>query len=232
MSETDSWLQRLEAHVHSVIDKHYSDKNGDDIKIALLDTGVARPIKLHMESEDLKDNIMAMNQRVKRGVVLGEGLKPNEDIDGHGTDCAYLLWKVCPYAEIYPYRICMSKEEPEVKIVKKALEHAVHEHKVDIISISVGWDRASFQLREVFKQASKSSILLFGATLDDGRGIKYPARDDAVIAIDAADIRGEPQLTSPKRGLNRQCYTAVGRNITSIANFRAAPKPLDELQQK
>lgn len=145
------------------------------MKIAVLDTGVA--LAGNSRPRITEETWMGMSSICGESKILKNGLNFKEDEDGHGTDCFYLLKRVCPYARIYPYRIMntTSTDEPiNSEFVKEALEDAIDKN-VDIISISFGWDVQKPGLYEIFVSAKEKNILVFAATSNDGGRIKYPA---------------------------------------------------------
>lgn len=216
---TDVWFRNLK-QTHNLLDKHmgYSKKK---VKIAVLDTGVARRKDLLFLGGEAAEHVEIMDGLVKRGYDLKNGLPPNEDVDGHGTDCAFLLWRVCPYAYIYPYRILKEKDDDiNHQDVANALKDA-YKKKVDIISMSFGWERDEDQLLEdVLYDADKQEVLLFAATGNNGADINYPARSRHVFAIDAADHNGV-DLPSNPRDDRTERFTALGQNVLSVTKRNA-----------
>jgi hypothetical protein len=165
----------VEATVHTFLDKHQQRNRRDKIKIAVLDTGVAIEASSKKTVEQkIKNKII---ESVGKGTKLkGNKLDPQVDDDGHGTDCFCLLMRVCPYAVIYPYRIVSDDINNTSGInaedVNEALNHAINIRKVDVVSISFGWEYNSHNgLGETI--SGSRNVLLFAATSNDGGKVKY-----------------------------------------------------------
>ncbi|KAF2189300.1 subtilisin-like protein [Zopfia rhizophila CBS 207.26] len=97
-----------------------------------------------------------------------------------------------------------------------ALDHAIDKRKANIISMSFGWEHDGHEgLRETI--AGNKDVLLFAATSNDGRGIKYPARAEEVIAVDAAHSNGKPSSDNPSQSNEKlERFTALGVDIQSV----------------
>lgn len=189
-----------------------------NVRIAILDTGIARSSS--QGPQGIPRLIADRRVHIKFGKTLDKSLPPNEDTDGHGTHAAGLLLKVCPYADIYVYRVLRNDNEPiNSKHVTAALTHAIDGLGVDIVSISLGWDEDSDpELRDVLDYAKRKNVLVFAASSNEGietpGGMAYPARADEVIAIDAANYYGEPSKFNPPEG-DGERFTALGEAVES-----------------
>ncbi|KAH7079793.1 peptidase S8/S53 domain-containing protein [Paraphoma chrysanthemicola] len=96
---------------------------------------------------------------------------------------------------------------------------------VDIINLSFGWDQevgdGHVQLRAALQTCNEHDVLVFAATSNDGlgsaSGMAYPARDDRVIAIDAASAAGMWLPFNPSRDNEYKThrFTALGESITT-----------------
>ncbi|KAF2087530.1 hypothetical protein K490DRAFT_65359 [Saccharata proteae CBS 121410] len=227
--DTDKWFRSL----NRVIDYFGALHDPDDseykpVKIALLDTGVAiRNYDLMGVTEGDKN---MLKNSVFKGAILKNNLAYNQDTDGHGTNCAYLLAKICPFAKIYSYRVLEDQtQDLEPDIVAEALRDAVKKG-VDIINMSFGWfheltaeQRTS--LKEPISEAYAKNILMFAAASNDGRSIKWPARCHEVIAIDSADAHGSAAKTNPSLSIgNPLRFMALGMGIKNIAHNPAGPR--------
>ncbi|KAF2815771.1 subtilisin-like protein [Mytilinidion resinicola] len=137
--------------------------------------------------------------------------------DGHGTHAVGLLLKVCPLADVYVYRVTENDtHSTNREHVAEALEDAIG--KVDIISISFGWDLDNNQrLRDLLQRAYREGVLVFAASSNEGtRGsIAYPARSDEVIAVDSADYHGEPSKYNTPEDDQKLRFTALGEDVES-----------------
>ena len=224
MQQADEWLEDLEENAHSLLDKYSDDsfttRSSRRVKIAILDSGVVQ--------SGTKAPALTRSPRVKAGKQLDKSLPWNEDVDGHGTHAVGLIRKICPYADVYVYRVLeshasLSKKPLSKKLVAEALADAVIK-KVDIVSISLGWKEDNDrELQEAIEHAKKHSVLLFAAGSNDGvrGGMAYPARADEAIAIDAADGYGSPSIFNSHRGTDKIRFTVLGEAVKS-----AYPKDL------
>jgi hypothetical protein len=128
--------------------------------------------------------------------------------------------RVCPYAVIYPYRIVSDdiNNTPGInpEYVNEALNHAINIRKVDIVSMSFGWEYNSHKgLGETI--SGSRNVLLFAATSNDGGKIKYPADADEVIGIDAARPNFEPSDNNPSADdTHPERFSAIGEDILSV----------------
>ncbi|KAH4009068.1 hypothetical protein HBH98_254400 [Parastagonospora nodorum] len=217
-NQADEWFFKLEAKVHTFFNRHQQTERKNKIKIAVLDTGVAIQSASKIKvSEKLRRKIIDTK---RDGKQLANGLNPEVDNNGHGTDCFCLLMRVCPYAVIYPYRI-VSEDINEAKgidpeHVKEALDHAINKRKVDIVSMSFGWQyNLHSGLRKIITEST--NVLMFAATSNDGGSIKYPASDDHVIGIDAARHNAKPSGDNPSStDAHPERFSALGVDILSV----------------
>jgi subtilisin family serine protease len=232
IQNADDWFLDLEEHVHSMLDRYKDDPSTSKpkrrVKIAILDTGVARDLK--------KGPASMRSPRVKLGKQLDTSLPWGEDVDGHGTHAAGLIHKVCPNADIFIYRVLeshqsLTDEKPlSREYVAQALADAVDKKKVDIVSMSLGWkEDSSEKLRDVIDHAKRNKVLLFAASSNDGvrGGMAYPARADEVIAIDAADGYGRPSRFNPLHDDKKTRFAVLGEAVKS-----EYPKDLDKSGSK
>ncbi|KAI4699570.1 hypothetical protein J4E81_004595 [Alternaria sp. BMP 2799] len=215
----DSWFENLRNHAHVLLDRYQDDsfkqkKTERRVKIAVLDSGVAKstargPVPPLMKSP-----------RVKLGKQLDPALPWNCDSKGHGTHAAGVILTVCPYADVYVYRVCEGNEAIDRKYVAEAINDAVEKKKVDIISMSLGWNEDSdYELRAAIRRARASNVLLFAASSNEGirtkAGMSYPARALEVIAVDAADVHGNPSKFNPPQLSHKARFTALGEAVRS-----------------
>jgi subtilisin family serine protease len=219
MQKADDWFEDLKVDVHSLLDRYSDDlftsRSNRPVKIAILDTGVAR--------NGTKAPALMKSPRIKLGKQLDKSLPWNEDVDGHGTHAAGLIRQVCPYADVYVYRVLESHESLSAKplsrtLVVEALADAVDKKNVDIISMSLGWKEDNDrQLRDAIDHAKRNNVLLFAASSNDGvrGGMAYPARADEVIAIDAATGHGKSSGFNPPRDTDKTRFTVLGEAVRS-----------------
>ncbi|KAK8243592.1 hypothetical protein HDK90DRAFT_127239 [Phyllosticta capitalensis] len=208
--ESERWFTHLQQNSHRFLEKYH--RSGKRVRIALLDTGVAlrNPSAVEM-SEEIK---MDLCDQVVRGKRLRNQLPPDKDMDGHGSECAYLLTRVSPFAQILSYRIVETGiHDIDPEIVEEALRHAI-DRQVDIISMSFGC-APSTNIRSLLNEAKGKGILMFAATSNDGGSIKFPAYCDEVFGIDAANRTGGLFPENPAATqLKPQRFTALGEILS------------------
>ncbi|KAK8218030.1 hypothetical protein IWZ01DRAFT_491739 [Phyllosticta capitalensis] len=223
-NESEEWFTHLQQNAHRFLEKYHRHENR--VRIALLDTGVAlkNPSALEMSAEIQ----MSLCAQVGGGTRLRNQLPPDKDIDGHGSECAYLLTRVCPFAQILSYRIVETGiHDIDPEIVEEALRNAI-DRQVHIISMSFGCTPTT-KIRNLLNEARGKGILMFAATSNDGGMIKFPASCDEVFAIDAAKRTGGLSSDNPAATeLKPQRFTALGEILSlrgSIHGDARRPEP-------
>jgi subtilisin family serine protease len=222
-TRADTWFENLGDSAHRILDKYNGYlfegnnnemKSYEQVKIAILDTGVAQSSKANTP-----ETIRRSKARLKWRQPKGNDMPPREDEDGHGTQVASIILQVTPFAQVFIYRIVRHREDPiNPSIVADAIEDAV-QAGVDIINLSFGWDHEHDEVRTALKRCIEQDVLVFAATsnndLESVSGMAYPASDDRVIAIDAASSRGEWLPSNPGRDneIKTQRFTALGEGI-------------------
>lgn len=159
---------------------HDDQIKGDQIKIAVLDTGIS-------EQPDLN---------VKGGVSFIEGNNSYEDDNGHGTHVAGTIAAldngagvvgVAPNANIYAVKVLDNQGKGSYSQVIQGVEWAI-QNDMDIISMSFGGLSLSQALHDAIKEANDSGILIVAAAGNRGRGEEtelYPALFSEVISVGA-----------------------------------------------
>lgn len=221
---SDEFFKELEECTHRMLEKDSGNIEGIDhkeVKIAILDTGIAMQ-PLETEPEDVRN----ARGRIVPVKFPEQGLSPKEDVNGHGTHCAGILFKVCPYAKIYVYRVSEGIDVGlDPKVVAAAIRHAVSKRKVDVISMSFGWEEDnSEELREAIEDAKTKKVLMFAAASNKGGNIAFPARADEVIAIDAATKEGKPRKFNPRTTGCQERFTALGDHVLSAWPLFSGPE--------
>ena len=184
---------------------------GEDIKVAVIDTGVdlehpALVEALAPEKEwwDFVDNDAVPQEEG----VLGEGGY------GHGTNVAGIVRQVAPRATILPIRVLGPDGGGNLTDVASAIHWAV-KMKADVINLSLGSDEEVEAVEEVIDAAAKKGVLIVASTGNTGdTAVSYPARSAtegktapqrlSVTSVDSADVksdfatyRAEVELSAP-----------------------------------
>lgn len=163
-----------------------------------------------------------------------------QDPSGHGTAVATQVLRVSRTAVLYICRIAEpglngTAPVPDKSAVARAIRKAsaspgVRDENdggwgVDIINMSFGWPYDDdHDVRSSLRFARDSGVHILASTSNEGllgppHDIMYPARDQNVIAIDAADGLGEYAPTSasslPGAGGWEKRFSALGLGLTS-----------------
>ena len=101
------------------------------------------------------------------------------------------------------------------------MEHAIRTWEVDIISISLGFDRGIYGIRQLLKEADQNDILVFAAVSNNGaaalRQISWPASMTKVFGINSANFDGESSSFNPSENDNDTFsrYKFLGEGVRS-----------------
>lgn len=187
-----------------------SRKNKRRVRIAVLDTGINMK---HPEINARKERIKGFHCEIK-----GLEGRANEDSSGHGTSTALLLMQVAPEADIYVARVFRETKDVVPDQVAPAIEHAVKNWEVDIISMSFGFPSVIFKMDQALKLAAMNDVLLFAAASNDGANEDitraWPARDDSkVFCIHATDSMGNSWKGNPPKEFATHNFATLGENV-------------------
>ncbi|RAH47145.1 S8/S53 family peptidase [Aspergillus brunneoviolaceus CBS 621.78] len=213
-----NWRQRYK----DVYEKHIFQPPRIPVKIAVFDTGVDQT---HPDVdaciEQIKGQFNWTNEKFPRLV---------DDYNGHGTFITSLLMEYCPDAEIYIAKISDGKPSSP-SIIAKALNYAVNEWEVDIISMSFGFHTRDVEgydeLERAIHNAYSSHVLLFAAASNSGANLDraYPARDENVICINSTDANGNRSPFSPTALADTLNLATVGEAVESAWPVRLCESP-------
>ncbi|KAF2737107.1 subtilisin-like protein, partial [Polyplosphaeria fusca] len=187
------------------------------VRVAVLDTGVENATR-----SDKPEFIRQHSRQIKGWTFLEGGndkFKWNKDANGHGTHVVGLILRVAPRAEIYSARILKGWESTiDPANVEEALKHCIDVWKVDIISMSFGFDKAHAGIEAQLHRASGKHILVFAAASNDGatkaNNIAWPAREKNVFCVFSATGEGANSSFNPpaRPGLN---FATLGEEVES-----------------
>lgn len=168
------------------------------------------------------------------------------DEDGHGTFIAGIMLQIAPDIELSIARIgvtrksirndahigekislvrpCLSFEDlrklhTHSSLSYQAINHAISIWETDIISMSFGSEEISYNIRNAIDRALKHNVILLAAAGNSGNhtSIPYPAKEDRVFKIFAADTSGFAAKFSPPvddSGLHNS-YFILGSGVVS-----------------
>ncbi|KAI0543078.1 hypothetical protein GGR58DRAFT_450634 [Xylaria digitata] len=183
------------------------------VKIAVLDTGIDESHPYH---EAWKDQIRGTRSFLPD---CQQGDTNVFDYTGHGTHVAGLLLAFAPDAELYVAKIA-DLEPPEPATIAKAIDHAINEWQVDMISMSFGFPSRKVEgyedLSSSLNRAKNQNILLFAAASNNGANSKrgFPARHEGVICIHSTNANGifSGFNPTPIYGIN---FATIGEAVES-----------------
>jgi subtilisin family serine protease len=176
---------------------------GEDVKIAVLDTGC------DLSHEDLVENLLPGKNFVSPG-------KPPIDDNGHGSHVTGIICAcnnalgivgVAPKAKVIPIKVLDSKGSGSLEIVAQGIRWAA-EQKVDFITMSLGSPSTVSIVHQAIKYAHQKGCVVFCAAGNAGktRQIFYPAAYPEVIGIGAID-----------ETFNRANFSCTGPDLDFLA---------------
>ena len=221
--------------------------------MAILDTGLE--VSRFKKAKWLEDDRV-----VYKSWVNQENVSDWQDKVGHGTHSACLLIKFAPDAKIHVARVFEGQAPKEHELLyiaevspmhlryrsplirmDKAINHAVSEWKVDIITMSFGLEatkssEASRQkIKEALQFANMKNVTMFAAASNEGRnrsgdGIAWPASALEVISVHSGV--GEPPRStrSPCTALHGRAVWTLGEAVQS--DWPPAVSNVRELHRK
>ena len=152
----------------------YKQYDGDNIKIAVLDTG-ASPENTYEEGIGIFISADGVVQKV-----------PNiEDDIGHGTAVISILHRYIPRATIVPIKVIFDGMLAHEEVLINALEYIDQHIDCNIIHISIGLQCCD-NIEALYSQCKRlyAKGVIIVAAFDNGGIISYPAAFDCVIGID------------------------------------------------
>lgn len=179
------------------------------VRIAVLDTGINKTDTM----------IRSAKPRIKDERSWIGSIK---DTYGHGTHVIRILLQMAPAAEFYIAKISDGKTvEPEnMARIAEAIDWAVEDCNVDIISMSFGFQDKNKDVDDAIERAFKADKLMFAAASNEGgnKPRSRPGRNKNVICIHACDglgNKGDMNPSPERKGYN---FTTLGVAIESEWN--------------
>ncbi|KAL4964647.1 S8/S53 family peptidase [Aspergillus stella-maris] len=210
---SEKWMDNLLSSIYPYVDPD-SDPV-EPVRIAILDSG------LDPGNPFLVEDQQRANPRIKEARSFVHGTEPDHTQDeiGHGTHALGLLLKVSPGAEIYVARIARRETlDPNTyDDIAKAINHAVEQWKVDIISMSFGIREYHELMNTAISNALNKRTLLFAAASNDGAnlGRAFPAQCPSVFCIHSTDGNGNPSNFNPTASETDVNFSLLGEHVTS-----------------
>jgi subtilisin len=169
-------------------DLAWSTTEGDDVKVAICDTGI------DLDHPDLSENIAA-------DVNLIKPKKSGDDDSGHGTLVAGIVAAVDnkigivgvgPKIALCSVKILDKNGKGWLSDLIDAFDWCV-DNEIDVINMSFGTLETNTSFQEAVKNVYDAGIVLVAAAGNDGQeggNIFYPARYPETIAVSAVDELG------------------------------------------
>ena len=208
------------------------------MKLAILDTGLWATTP--KRAKWLEDDRVVYKSWVKQ-----KNISDWEDEAGHGTHLASLLLTLAPDAKIHVARVIEKQEPKEHEFwyiaevspmylpcrsplirMDKAINHAVSEWKVDIITMSFGLEatRSSEDSRQKISDAMlfahSKKVIMFAAASNEGRsrpgdGMPWPASALEVISVHSGVGRPSYETRTPCSALHGPAVWTLGEAVES-----------------
>ncbi|KAM5490415.1 hypothetical protein MaudMau93_002613 [Microsporum audouinii] len=210
---SERWMDNLLSSIYPYVDP--VSNLAEPVRIAILDSG------LDPENPFLIEDQQLANPQIKeaRSFVHGTGPHDIRDEIGHGTHALGLLLKVAPCAEIYVARIARRETlgPNTYGDITKAINHAVQQWKVDIISMSFGIREYHERMSSAISDALNKRTLLFAAASNDGAnlGRAFPAQYPSVFCIHSTDGNGNPSNFNPTASETDVNFSLLGEHVSS-----------------
>ncbi|KAM0259351.1 hypothetical protein ACHAQJ_003383 [Trichoderma viride] len=207
------WRSEYDKVYETFITPHLPVPLSRPVKIAILDTGIDRDhYTFEAREENIKGKLNCFNN-IQKNIP---------DLNGHGTFTASVILDYAPDAELYIAKIADKENAtPNAKIVVDAINHAIDNWNVDIISLSFGWPSTDFEgyddLEDAIDRAYGKKILIFAAASNSGGrlGRAYPASSSQVICVHSTNTLGTPSDFSPTAEPDNLNFATVGESIES-----------------
>lgn len=171
--------------------------SGEDIKVAILDTGVP-------EHQDLNNNNIKSENFTDSNTVY--------DKNGHQTHVAGTvaangnIMGVLPSANLFHIKVLNDKGQGQDEWTAKGIEYAI-DSNADVINLSLGGYNNFPKTHEAIKKATDKNIIVVAAAGNHGKkGVTYPACYDEVIAVAAVNIESK-----------RANFSAIGEELEVAA---------------
>lgn len=214
----DEWLSDVERIREDCFDAKRIRRR---VKIAILDTGIDHG-HTFFEDEERQPRIVARESFLDLQNLenLKDSPRNTKDSHGHGTHIAGILLQVAPEADLYIGRVVrgdVTKVDDALQIAK-GIRWAISQ-KVDIITMSLGFNHPQWQIREAITEAYGKNILVFASASNSGANpidpIAFPARMPTVICISATDSLGNKLTTTPPFQSMKENFSVIGAGINS-----------------
>ncbi|KAI1742075.1 subtilisin-like protein [Xylaria scruposa] len=216
---SDQWMLKLLSSIHPFVATYETEDPGrrtfEPVRIAILDSG------FDPENPLLWTDMGKLDPRIKAAQSFVHQTESDaiRDEIGHGTHALGLLLNIAICAEIYIAKVAHQEtlDRNAYDDIAKAINHAVNEWNVDIISMSFGIREHSEPIKNAISNASNNKTLLFAAASNDGGnfGRAFPAKYPSVFCIHSTDGQGNPSTFNPTAHEKDINFSLLGEHVSS-----------------
>ncbi|KAM3075288.1 hypothetical protein ACMFMF_005966 [Clarireedia jacksonii] len=214
---TDKWIEGFQ---NLLIKHNIEARTGPNvIKVAIIDSGIEYN---HLEVD---------KSRIRDSKSWIENSHATVDKVGHGTHIAGIILQLTTNVELYIGKVTDTKKFTKRDLITEAIKHARTKWKVNMISLSFGFDKPDTNENREIQNCIKEDIIIFSsASNDGGEGSRsYPAAYDRVICIHSATPQGIVAASNPIAIPQKNNFSTVGEMVKSYWHL---PKIEEEGQDK
>lgn len=186
---------------------HEKRITGQDIKLAILDTGISNKSRITIEKQ----------------VSFIDSDEDVADLNGHGTALSSIIASsyddsglkgVAPDVKLYVGKVLDKNGTGQYSDIIEGIEWAIEED-VNIINMSFGGNEESEILKHAIDKAYNQGILIISSVGNEGNeNVTYPAAYNNVIGVGASDFYN--QMSSLSNFGNQLELVAPGVNIQTL----------------
>ncbi|PWT87569.1 MAG: subtilisin [Proteobacteria bacterium] len=176
---------------------------GADVKIALIDSGVATS---HKQLARIDHGIDARS---------GEDRSWSKDVTGHGTPCAGIInaepqaHGIRSYAPDSELHVCKLPLDARCSDLIAALDDCLR-NGIDVACVGVGCERGSVLVEQRIATAKQQGVSIIAAAGNSGAGVLFPACSPHVMAVGAVGQMGSFPEDSPQAAQAAAATAAAG----------------------
>ncbi len=168
-------------------DTAWSVSKGENVKIAVIDTGWT-------DHPDLVNNLIQGFDATGNNDFRDRGNYHGTHVSGIvSANCGdrFGVMGVAPLAKLYPIKALNDEGMGSYSFIEKSLDIAL-DLDVDLVNMSLGSasDPGNDKIHTKIKQLADQGKIVVCAAGNDGGSVNYPARYDEVIAVAALDAAG------------------------------------------
>ncbi len=181
-AENTAMLQQIRWNYESL-------SNDRGIRVAILDTGLS-PLQPAIWNRVVASATMNPRETNAWDNRLSPGTNNShlyQDIAGHGTMIAGLIYMLAPDSELIIVRICDNYGRSDTWRVIKGIGFAL-EHGAVLANLSFGSISQAHALKEVIEDAEAEGLLCIAPLGNNGSQMAlYPAKEDQTLAVSGVD---------------------------------------------